>query len=315
MKSTISGHSQVAKYQAPSTVVIFRSHWSLGLTVVERDSPTNATGPAVAPRRAPRSRASGLPEQSSATSTPTPSVSSRSCSTMSGSRASSTSSAPRPRAYAMRESSTSSAMTRAPRALPTRIAAPPMGPVPNTAMVSVPEVSSRFWMLYWVPIMSVATQAASKLMESGTGMQLTAGTTISSASPPSKSKPMHCPVGAQHPVAAEAPAAVAAADGEVDGHPVALAERGVGVRAQPCDLAGRLVARHDGARARRRAAHHGGAVVQRHVAAAQRGRAHPDERLARAGHRVVPLHHAHLAGSGQQHGLHDGTSIPTTRHG
>ncbi len=79
MKAAISGYSQVAKYQAPITVSIFRSHWSLGLIVVDRDSPTKATA-AQRPRRVEGRvlAASGLPEHSIATSTPSPSVSARS---------------------------------------------------------------------------------------------------------------------------------------------------------------------------------------------------------------------------------------------
>ena len=63
--------------------------------------------------------------------------------------------------------------------------------MPETATVSAPETPSRFWVLYCVPTMSVDTAAASKLIPSGIGIALTAGTAMSSASPPSTSNPTH----------------------------------------------------------------------------------------------------------------------------
>ena len=82
-------------------------------------------------------------------------------------------------------------MTRAPRAFATRTPAAPIGPRPKTATESMPDTFSLAWVLYWVPIMSVDRAATSKDISSGIGRQFSVGTTMSSASPPSMSKPMH----------------------------------------------------------------------------------------------------------------------------
>ncbi len=100
-----------------------------------------------------------------------------------------------------------------------------MGPIPNTATVSMPDTPSRFWVLYWVPIMSVDTAAASKLIASGIGMAVDCRhhQVLGIAAIDVEADAL--PFTAQHPVAAQAPPAAAASERQVDGHPVALAER------------------------------------------------------------------------------------------
>src|SRR5215218_6577081 len=139
MKRAQSAWPTVEKVQEPISVTWRRRRSALTSRVTVSSSPTKQALPHVRTQRTACRRASGEDEASSDRSAPSPPVRSRMACTGSATAAGSiVLAAPNSVARARRSGLVSSAMTRAPKALASCVAASPTGPWPKIAMVSSP---------------------------------------------------------------------------------------------------------------------------------------------------------------------------------
>src|SRR6266850_2040685 len=138
MKRAHSSMPIALKVQEPISVTCRRSRSGLTSRVTSPPSPTKQAVPQVFTQRTAAWRADAALLHSSERSTPAPFVFSRMFFKTSSREASTTSLAPNCFASAMRSGLVSTAMTRAPIALPRMVADRPTGPWPKTASVSPP---------------------------------------------------------------------------------------------------------------------------------------------------------------------------------
>ena len=197
----------------------------------------------------------------------------------------------------------STAITRAPRPFATRMPAPPIGPIPNMATVSVPEIPNRRWASNCVPTMSVITAPASKLSLIGEREAVTRGHDHEVGIAAINVEANALPRWAEEEIAMAAIFAGATADTEIDRNTVPRSDGSDSVTDRD-DFAGGLVARHDLAGRGRLAANDWLPVIEAHVASADCRGAHSNQRLAGTRLWGRSLDDSDLAVAWEEHGFH-----------